>query len=393
MFLCFLYSKKELYTQMTHACYALCMRARHPFTIYKRHLKIGTVYYYCAYDENNKRIRASTGKLNKKEAHAYCMELHKRGCLIPQQKRLLYEYAEPFFTEKCRYVKRREAWAQRTLSNKYLITMRSKIVLLLKNLPNVSLDKIRSIDVESAMNTLTNTHKVKTINEALSVLSIMFEEAIRENLINHNPCKQVARMHQCKSEKGILSLNEVKHLFSIVWDDEQMKMFNLVASLTGMRRGQLLALHVRDVHDGHVHVCNAYASGDGLKDRTKTGINRFVPLPKSICIALRAEKQAEELVFQGVSHNGIVPENKPTQELYKALKKIGINEAERQKRNITLHSWRHFFNTFCRSAGVPDSKLQAVTGHLTDAMTDHYTHFNPSDFGEVAQVQEKMLTS
>ncbi len=367
------------------------MRARNPFTLYKRRFKIGTVYYYCAYDENNKRIKASTGKLNKKEAHAYCMELHRRGELIPKQKRLLHEYAEPFFTEKCRYVKRREAWAQRMLSHKYLTTMRSKIVLLLKNLPNVSLDKIKNIDVECAMNTLTNTHKAKTINEALSVLSVMFEEAIRENLINHNPCKQVARMHQCKSEKGILSLDEVKHLFRIVWDDEQMKMFNLVASLTGMRRGELLALHVRDVRDGYVHVCNAYASGDGLKDRTKTGINRFVPLPRNICDVLRRNRQADDLAFQGVSHNGIVPENKPTQELYKALKKIGIDEAERKKRNITFHSWRHFFNTYCRTAGVPDSKLQAVTGHLTQAMTEHYTHFKPSDFGEVVKVQETML--
>ena len=77
-----------------------------------------------------------------------------------------------------------------------------------------------------------------------------------------------------------------------------------------------------------------------------------------------------------------------TDNLYRALKSIGINEKDRQERNITFHSWRHFFNSLLRSKGVTDSKLQRLTGHKTLEMTDHYTHFDLSDYGDVLEIQE-----
>jgi integrase len=51
--------------------------------------------------------------------------------------------------------------------------------------------------------------------------------------------------------------------------------------------------------------------------------------------------------------------------LYAAFEKIGINDDERKKRNITFHSWRHFFNTRLRMANIADSKVQSVTGYST----------------------------
>jgi integrase len=78
--------------------------------------------------------------------------------------------------------------------------------------------------------------------------------------------------------------------------------------------------------------------------------------------------------------------------LYTALLNIGIQKDEREKRNITFHSWRHFFNTALRSGGIADSKTQKLTGHKTAAMTEHYTHFNLSDFSDVKTLQETLVT-
>ncbi len=75
----------------------------------------------------------------------------------------------------------------------------------------------------------------------------------------------------------------------------------------------------------------------------------------------------------------------------KALHKIGINEEERRKRNITFHSWRHFFNTLCRVNNISDSKLQRITGHKTDKMTEHYTHYSKNDFKDILAVQEGLF--
>ncbi len=77
----------------------------------------------------------------------------------------------------------------------------------------------------------------------------------------------------------------------------------------------------------------------------------------------------------------------------KALENIGIPDTERRERNISFHSWRHFFNTLCRVGMVPDSKLQRITGHHTQKMTEHYTHYKIKDFKDVMQIQEEIFSA
>jgi site-specific recombinase XerD len=52
---------------------------------------------------------------------------------------------------------------------------------------------------------------------------------------------------------------------------------------------------------------------------------------------------------------------------------------------------RHFCNTVLQKAGLPVKKVQAVTGHKSEEMTDNYTHFDPADFGEVPNIQAELL--
>ena len=84
------------------------------------------------------------------------------------------------------------------------------------------------------------------------------------------------------------------------------------------------------------------------------------------------------------------PDNYILKYLYEALDKIGISEDERKERNITFHSFRHFFNTYCRANNVTDDKVRAVTGHKTQAMVDNYTHFDIEDYKEIYDIQKKI---
>jgi len=76
----------------------------------------------------------------------------------------------------------------------------------------------------------------------------------------------------------------------------------------------------------------------------------------------------------------------------RALKKIGISYEEKLKRNLSFHSWRHFLNTLLLTSNVGLSKVQKVTGHKSLKMTDHYTHFDTTQFTEVMDVQNNLLT-
>ena len=63
-------------------------------------------------------------------------------------------------------------------------------------------------------------------------------------------------------------------------------------------------------------------------------------------------------------------------------KELGITDeqagqivSDYKARRVSFHSWRHFANTYFRSQGIHDSKVQAVTGHKTQEMTELYTHY------------------
>ena len=66
----------------------------------------------------------------------------------------------------------------------------------------------------------------------------------------------------------------------------------------------------------------------------------------------------------------------------RALRNTGIPEVERKERNITSHSWRHYFNSRFRNQRIPDAIVQR--------MTEQYTHFQAEDFREAAELQEEM---
>ena len=70
------------------------------------------------------------------------------------------------------------------------------------------------------------------------------------------------------------------------------------------------------------------------------------------------------------------------------MRNIGITEHERVERNLIFHSWRHFFNTYLRSRGVPDAKIQAITGHRTQELTEHYTKFGLEHYKDVYDAQD-----
>ena len=77
--------------------------------------------------------------------------------------------------------------------------------------------------------------------------------------------------------------------------------------------------------------------------------------------------------------------------LHRAFRNIGISEDDIRNRGLNIHAWRHFCNTELLRGGLSVKKVQAVTGHKTESMTDNYTHFDPLEFTEVNRIQEMLL--
>jgi integrase len=69
---------------------------------------------------------------------------------------------------------------------------------------------------------------------------------------------------------------------------------------------------------------------------------------------------------------------------------IGIGEAERRRRNLSFHSWRHWLNSQLIEAHVAPEKIRAVTGHSSSEMTMLYYHAQTSEMADVRAVQTRL---
>jgi integrase len=167
---------------------------------------------------------------------------------------------------------------------------------------------------------------------------------------------------------------------------------NKLAALTAMRVGEILGLRGEYVFDNHIYVCAQYKKKYGLEE-TKTKTKDNIPLTGELIRDLRKLKKVngDGFIFSLTGGDKPVTVKHIYNGLRRALKNIGLTDDEIKRRGLNVHAWRHFCNTELLNGGVPVKKVQAVTRHKSERMTDRYTHFNPLEFSDVTKVQEDLL--
>jgi integrase len=252
--------------------------------------------------------------------------------------------------------------------------------------------------------------KASYANVVFGVLRLMLKQAVKRHIIPFNPADNVEKLVAEPKQVEILTIAEFKEMakpkpkalpalpleaqaefdvkgFSL----ELAKMANFLAACTGMRIGEVLGLRGEFVFADFIRVQGQYGqSGYGP---TKTRTTRNIPLSPAIMNGLRrlVEINGDGYLFS--TDGGAKPVTRYyfNKYLTTALEEIGIDEEEKKKRNLTPHSWRYFLNTNLRVKGVPDAKVQSITGHKTQRMTDRYTIFYTEEFTEVRNIQDTLL--
>lgn len=158
-----------------------------------------------------------------------------------------------------------------------------------------------------------------------------------------------------------------------------------------MRAGEILGLRGEYIFDEYIHVCAQYDEY-GYRP-TKTKENRNIPVAPVVLNEIRrlALENNNGYVFSLDGGETPVTRKLLYNKFHRALNRIGVDSKEIQRRGLTIHSWRHFFNTTLQMANVALSKVQSVTGHKSERMTERYTHFDAKEFTEVRGVQEALL--
>ena len=113
-----------------------------------------------------------------------------------------------------------------------------------------------------------------------------------------------------------------------------------------------------------------------MKD-PKWGSMRTVPIPISVyesCQEVAASNPwNNEFVFYSEIFRDKPIERRLVNESFNdACKKIGIKN--REERNISFHSWRHWYDTIIAGC-LPGEVRRRLTGHSTEDMDKRYIHF------------------
>jgi integrase len=388
-------------------------RFKEDFTLYSRAMKDGRqVWYYRTYTEEGRRTPGiSTGKTSKTEARKLCNKLLKDGKLIPpkvaERVRMptLKEWAERerwWQWGECKYLRgqlARSDASKPAVSRRYADdALRDLKSYILPAHGSKILDKITAEDCEELLfQWEAKGLSKKSINNKASVYRIMLGEAERLGKIEHNPWLRVESFKPSSRARGILTMEEARQLLNPgtlkkVWGGNGLTYCaNLLASVTACRLGEVLALTRENLFPDHVHVAGSWGRKYGL-GATKTKRVDDIPLPRFVYDEVVKWCRWEGFIFSYCKGRKPAEPSRVNDALKSALEKIGITTEERERRNISFHSWRAFANTYMRARGISGEKVRQLTRHASEAMTEHYSAFRLEDFKDVAEAQEALVT-
>ena len=389
-------------------------RIKAPYNLYPRKLKSGKkVWYYQARDPSGKRLPGrSTGESTKGEARNFCDKLLKSGRLaspkVPTlsewaQDRRWYEWDRDDPSPACLYCKGRLARSSKerpALGRGHVDRCRTYLQThILPAFGSERLDRVEPAQLEEWLFRLAELYAQKTVNNIASAFRSMTSEAFRLSIIDDDPWKRVPLFAGDSKPRGTVTISEALKLMDpseidSIWKGNRLNyLMNLAAMLTGRREGELLALLKDNLHDDHIDVEASWTIRYHERGPTKTKVKAPIPIPKYLYKALTEFAIWDGYVFSYTKGHTPATGARVADALYDALEKIGVDKDERKRRNIVFHSWRKFANSYLRSRGVPDAKIRLLTLHKTEAMTDHYTNWNPEGLRDVSHEQELLANA
>ena len=197
-------------------------------------------------------------------------------------------------------------------------------------------------------------------------------------------------------ERQVLSPTAATAAFRVEWKDERAKLANMLAAVTGMRQGEILALRLQDLGPDCLYVRGAWGRIDGLK-LPKNNKPRTVELPfpdilQGLIFLVNKNPwgvTSDSFIFWTEYKANIPMKGRLFVDgLRAALVKSGFSKSEAGQ--YVFHGWRHFYTTYLMGK-LEKKLLKSQTGHLTDTMLDHYGEHLRAGDKELIQTAQREI--
>lgn len=236
----------------------------------------------------------------------------------------------------------------------------------------------------------------RTINHVHATARVALQRAVKKRLIPYNPAKDAdpPRYSTEEREYAVMSWEDVRAFFAAAEGDRFEALWK-IAVLSGPRPHELRALKWEDLSlpeagEGSVLIRRSAVELKGQKPKirnlTKTGKGRYVPLLPAVVAALiahKARQNAEKLakgamwedlglVFPTTTGTVANRGNLSRRHFKPVLERAGLPKETR------LYDLRHTFGTLWTEDGEDGKLLQQVMGHARyETTANNYIH--PSD--------------
>lgn len=370
------------------------MNRHEPYLIFPRSLKgkKGKPIYYYQYRKADGTLSnaRSTGKTSRTAAILYVQEMLENGKIIVEGNVRFHQFCSTFFSENSSWVRDRLALGTKdkpAIGERQLIKYRGFVKnYYLQYIPNNSLDSFTPSDIkEFRLKLLENSElSRKSINDVMSCLRILFTSALNDGLIQRDPFRGISPLVTQPKPRDAFSLEHLLTIMRYGWKNPDVRLFILVAALTGMRLSEVNSLRRSNIMEDYIDLQDQYRNGNLMPLKTRHA--RKIPICKELHDMLVTHiPEGKDFVFD------CLPDDKASDDLREML--IKIMPEERIKHGYCFHSLRHFANTYYLDKGILPIKVAAVMGHSTgvSSMQERYTNFTPENYKEFYAVQAELL--
>ena len=213
---------------------------------------------------------------------------------------------------------------------------------------------------------LAQGRKPATVRYELMVISGIFREAIKSELIDKNPVRLVKKPRVDNLIVRYLDTEEEEKV--LAFTSEPLRSAIIVAIHSGLREGEQLNLMWGDVRfaEGHIVVRN-----------TKSKRDRIVPMSRTL-------RKVLERLPRVLVKGEVVPyvfTNPETETKFQRFNADGWRAALVNAGIVKFrwHDLRHTFASRLAQAGVPITVIKELMGHSTITVTMRYAHLAPSN--------------
>ena len=268
------------------------------------------------------------------------------------------------------YEHEKDKFKKNLISNQTLARNSFTINIIEKsNLGNIPIQNVKTSDLDDFSYKVIS-YAQSTINKIFVHLNKAFNLAEDKNIISKNIMRNYIKPISSKKTKKInaFTLEEQKEFISLIPNSKYFMQY-MIALNTGMRIGEINALHIKDIDlkNKKININKTIARDIDFKDfisdstKTKNGI-RTVPINDILYPHLK--EFCEDKHGFLFSENRIVSAGMVNSEMKRLCSKSNII-----KLPVNTHMIRHTFATRCIEAGMPAVVLAKLLGHADISTT------------------------